>query len=68
MYLFFFVEYLPENGQQKPKHAEGWLHVCISLYQVTVLLLVYVWWLTLQHGTWIILNLQRNRLKIFSVG
>jgi len=39
---------------------------CTSMYQIIIRLLVYiyicVWWLILQHGIWIILNLKTHVL------
>jgi hypothetical protein len=38
--VFFFVEYVPEDGRKRLKHVGGLPHVCISLYIITVQILV----------------------------
>jgi hypothetical protein len=50
-------EYLPEDGPKRPKHVDL-SHVCISASNYSALLLEYIWWLVLLHGTCIILNRQ----------
>jgi hypothetical protein len=40
---FFFVEYLPEDGQKWPKHVGGLPHFCVLLYIIIVQLLEYMW-------------------------
>jgi len=34
--VFFFVEYLHEDGRKRPKRVEEILHVCITLYPIIV--------------------------------
>jgi hypothetical protein len=41
--VFFFVEYLPEDGRKRPKLIGGLPHVCTSMYLIIVQLLVYIY-------------------------
>ena len=40
--VFFFVVYLLEDGQKRPKHVGGLPHFCILLYLLIVQLFQYV--------------------------
>ena len=40
--VFFFVEYLPEDGWKRRKHVGGLPYVCLSLYLIIVQLLEYI--------------------------
>jgi hypothetical protein len=41
--VFFFVEYIPEDGQKRPKHVGGLPHFCVLSYLIIVQLLEYMW-------------------------
>jgi hypothetical protein len=38
-FVFLFVEYLPEDGRKRPKHAAGSIYDCALLYLIIVQLL-----------------------------
>ena len=38
-WAFFFAEYLPDDGQKRPKHVGGLMYDCIFLYRTVVQLL-----------------------------
>ena len=62
-YCIFFVEYLSEDGRERPKHVGVLPHVCTPFY----LIVVHIYILFLLHGTWIILNKTRSVVNLFPV-
>jgi hypothetical protein len=42
-YCIFFVEYLSEDGRERPKHARGLPHVCTPLYLIAVQVMVCIY-------------------------
>ena len=41
--LFFFVEYLPDDGRKWPKHIGGLPHVCISMHLIIAQFFKYIY-------------------------
>jgi len=62
--VFFFVEYLPEDGRKRPKRVEELLNVCTMLYPIIVQLFWNILWPVFLHEMCIILNLLEHILTV----
>jgi hypothetical protein len=61
-----FVDYLPNDGQKRPKHIGGLCHTCILLYLILAQS-EYIWRLVLLEGTRIILDTFEHTYHILLV-